>query len=101
LVFELGKYGIRVNVVARGWIEADMTIGGKSEEEVEKLREYFRNKTVLHTTGKPEDVAHVVSFLVSEDARYITETGGLRGWKASPAGMDSPLYLNISLPKFP
>ncbi len=50
----------------------DMTIGGKSEEEVEKLREYFRNKTVLHTTGKPEDVAHVVSFLVSEKARYIT-----------------------------
>jgi len=49
-----------------------VTIGGKSEEEVEKLREYFRNKTVLHTTGKPEDVAHVVSFLVSENARYIT-----------------------------
>ncbi|MEJ2774180.1 SDR family oxidoreductase [Stygiolobus sp. CP859M] len=72
LAFELGKYGIRVNAVAPGWIETDMTIGGKSEEEVEKLREYFRNKTVLHTTGKPEDVAHVVSFLVSEKARYIT-----------------------------
>lgn len=72
LAFELGKYGIRVNAVAPGWIETDMTIGGKSEEEVEKLREFFRNKTVLHTTGKPEDVAHVVSFLVSEKARYIT-----------------------------
>jgi 3-oxoacyl-[acyl-carrier protein] reductase len=72
LAFELGKYGIRVNAVAAGWIETHMTIGGKSEEEVEKLREYLRNKTVLHTTGKPEDVAHVVSFLVSENARYIT-----------------------------
>ena len=74
LAFELGKYGIRVNAVALGWIDTDMTIGGKSEEEVEKLREYFRNKTVLHTTGKPEDVAHVVSFLVSE------MLGMLLGW---------------------
>lgn len=71
LAFELGKYGIRVNAIAPGWIETDMMIGGKSEE-VEKLRQYFRNKTVLHTTGRPEDVAHVVSFLVSENARYIT-----------------------------
>ncbi|BCU70902.1 SDR family oxidoreductase [Stygiolobus caldivivus] len=72
LAFELGKYGIRVNAVAPGWIETDMTIGGKSQEEIEKLRENFRNKTVLHTTGKPEDIAYIVSFLASEKARYIT-----------------------------
>lgn len=72
LAFELGKYGIRVNAVAPGWIETDMTIGGKSEEEIEKLRENFRNRTMLHTTGKPEDVANIVVFLASKKARYIT-----------------------------
>ncbi|WP_184651002.1 SDR family oxidoreductase [Sulfurisphaera ohwakuensis] len=72
LAFELGKYGIRVNAVAPGWIETDMTLGNKSDEEKEKLRELFRNKTVLHTTGKPEDIANIVVFLASEKARYIT-----------------------------
>ncbi|MEM3222064.1 MAG: SDR family oxidoreductase, partial [Saccharolobus sp.] len=72
LAFELGKYGIRVNAVAPGWTETDMTLGGKSEEEIEKLRETFKNKTVLATTGKPEDIANVVLFLASDEARYIT-----------------------------
>jgi len=72
LAFELGKYGIRVNAVAPGWVETDMTLGGKSEEEKEKLREVFRNKTMLHTTGKPEDIANIVVFLASDKARYIT-----------------------------
>ena len=72
LAFELGKYGIRVNAVAPGWVETDMTLSGKSEEEKEKLREIFRNKTMLHTTGKPEDIANIVVFLASDKARYIT-----------------------------
>ncbi|MCG3109832.1 L-rhamnose 1-dehydrogenase (NADP(+)) [Metallosphaera sp. J1] len=72
LAFELGKYNIRVNAVAPGWIETDMTLGGKAPEEGNKLRELFRNKTFLHTTGKPEDIANIVSFLVSKRARYIT-----------------------------
>lgn len=72
LAFELGKYGIRVNAVAPGWVETDMTLSGKSKEEVERLRDLFRNKTVLKTTGKPEDIANIVLFLASNEARYIT-----------------------------
>ncbi|NON62950.1 SDR family oxidoreductase [Acidianus sp. RZ1] len=72
LAFELGKYNIRVNAVAPGWIETDMTIGGKSEEEIQKLREYFQQRTVLHTTGKPEDIANFVVFLAGEESRYMT-----------------------------
>jgi len=72
LAFELGKYGIRVNAVAPGWTETDMTLGGKTESEAEKLREIFRNKTVLKTTGKPIDIANIVLFLASEESRYIT-----------------------------
>ncbi|MFP3163716.1 MAG: SDR family oxidoreductase [Acidianus hospitalis] len=72
LAYELGKYNIRVNAVAPGWVETDMTIGGKSEEEIEKLRQWFRERTMLHTTGKPEDIANIVYFLASDEARYIT-----------------------------
>ncbi|ACP36992.1 SDR family oxidoreductase [Saccharolobus islandicus] len=72
LAFELGKYGIRVNAVAPGWVETDMTLSGKNQEDAEKLRELFRNKTVLKTTGKPEDIANIVLFLSSDEARYIT-----------------------------
>ena len=72
LAYELGKYNIRVNALAPGWVETDMTIGGKTEEEIEKLRQWFRERTMLHTTGKPEDIANIVYFLASEEARYIT-----------------------------
>ncbi|TRM77961.1 short chain dehydrogenase [Sulfolobus sp. A20-N-F8] len=72
LAFELGRYGIRVNAVAPDWTETDMTLGNKSEEEAEKLREIFRSKTVLGITAKPRDIANVVLFLASEEARYIT-----------------------------
>ncbi|AAY79655.1 SDR family oxidoreductase [Sulfolobus acidocaldarius] len=72
LAFELGKYNIRVNAVAPGWVETDLTVSGKSPEETEKIKQWFRDRTVLHTTGRPEDIAGIVTFLSSDDAKYIT-----------------------------
>ncbi|BCU66651.1 3-ketoacyl-ACP reductase [Sulfolobales archaeon HS-7] len=72
LAFELGKYGIRVNAVAPGWIETDMTVTGKSQEEVERIKASFRSKTSLGITGKPSDISPLVVFLLSEDSRYMT-----------------------------
>jgi len=72
LAFELGKYGIRVNAVAPGWVETDLTTKGRKEEEIEKIKEALRNRTSLRMTGKPEDIAGIVLFLASEEARYIT-----------------------------
>ncbi len=72
MAFELGKYGIRVNAVAPGWIETDMTTAGRAPEEVEKTKALVRSRTMLSTTGIPEDIANVVLFLASERARYIT-----------------------------
>mgnify|MGYP001770643078 FL=1 len=72
MAFELGKYGIRVNAVAPGWVETDMTTAGRTPEEVEKAKALVRSRTMLSTTGIPEDIANVVLFLASERARYIT-----------------------------
>ncbi|MFB6469743.1 MAG: glucose 1-dehydrogenase [Vulcanisaeta sp. AZ3] len=72
MAFELGKYGIRVNAVAPGWVETDMTTGGRSKEEVERTKSMLRSRTVLGMTGVPSDIANVVLFLASDKARYMT-----------------------------
>lgn len=64
LALELAKREITVNCVAPGLIETEM-IGDVPLEEVLKLIPARR-------IGKPEEVAAVVSFLLGEDAAYIT-----------------------------
>ncbi|ARM74818.1 glucose 1-dehydrogenase [Acidianus manzaensis] len=70
LAFELGKYNIRVNAIAPGWIETDMTIGGKSENEIKELEEWFKTRTSLSMVGKPEYIAKAALFLAVAD--YMT-----------------------------
>lgn len=65
---ELGRYGINVNCVAPGVIETQMTRWLK----MPKQREKYLSRIPLGRFGKPEDVASVVLFLVSEEANYIT-----------------------------
>jgi len=72
LAYELGKYGIRVNAVAPGWVETDMTIGGKTLDEIKTIEETMKDKTMLNMVGKPEYIADVVLFLASEKSRFIT-----------------------------
>ncbi len=48
-----------------------MTIGEKSDREIEGLRDYFRGRTELHMTGKPEYIANVATFLCSEESSFI------------------------------
>ncbi|WP_054842591.1 glucose 1-dehydrogenase [Vulcanisaeta distributa] len=72
MAFELGRYGIRVNAVAPGWVETDMTTANRTPEEVERAKALVRSRTMLSTTGVPEDIANVVLFLASDRARYIT-----------------------------
>ncbi len=64
---ELAPRGVRVNAVAPGFIETDMTA-----ELPEKVREAARGQIALKSFGTPEDVASAVAFLASDDARYIT-----------------------------
>lgn len=77
LAKELGSRNIRVNAVAPGFVETDMTDALKEE-----LREAVVKQIPLGRLGKTEDIARVVVFLCSEDAAYIqgeviTVDGGL------------------------
>lgn len=64
LAQEVAKRNITVNAVAPGFIKSDMT-AELDEKELKKM-------IPANRFGKPEEVAHVVSFLASEKASYIT-----------------------------
>jgi NAD(P)-dependent dehydrogenase (short-subunit alcohol dehydrogenase family) len=64
----LGPRGIRVNAVAPGVIDTDMSNFTKTEAG----RDVALGMQALKRLGKPEDVADVVTFLASDGARWIT-----------------------------
>jgi 3-oxoacyl-[acyl-carrier protein] reductase len=64
----LGPSGIRLNAVAPGVIDTDMSNFTKTEAG----REVALGMQALKRLGKPEDVADVVAFVVSDAARWIT-----------------------------
>jgi 3-oxoacyl-[acyl-carrier protein] reductase len=64
----LGPRGIRVNAVAPGVIDTDMSNFTKSEEG----RAVVVRMQTLKRIGQPDDVASVIAFLVSDEARWIT-----------------------------
>src|ERR1700681_578848 len=64
----LGPRGIRVNAVAPGLIDTEMSSFTKTEAG----REVALGMQALKRIGKPEDVADVVAFLASDAARWIT-----------------------------
>lgn len=78
LAKELSPRGVRVNAVAPGLIETDMTAS-----QADQRRTAYEKQILLGRYGFPEEVANVVGFLVSEAATYITNQviqvdGGLR-----------------------
>lgn len=63
---ELFSKGIRVNAVSPGFIDTEMLkLNGKTEE-------YYCSAIPLGFLGKPTDIANIVCFLLSDEARYIT-----------------------------
>jgi 3-oxoacyl-[acyl-carrier protein] reductase len=64
---ELGPRGIRVNAVAPGFIETDMTAGLSAEQ-----RKKLTDGLPLGRLGSADDVAQAVCFLASADAAYVT-----------------------------
>lgn len=64
---ELGRYNVNVNAVAPGLIETEMV-----KQAPENVREMALSEILLGRLGQPEEVAWVVTFLCSEQARLIT-----------------------------
>ena len=83
LALELGKYNVHVNAIAPGLIDTPLT-QNLSKDVLQKLIDAQPTKTM----GKPEDVAHVVSFLASDKTNFITgQTLYVDGGKNIGAGI--------------
>lgn len=67
LARSLGPHGIRVNTVAPGATSTAMTA-----DYDETALKAVANRTILNRIGKPEEIAAVAAFLISDEARYMT-----------------------------
>ena len=61
--------GIRVNAIAPGWIQTEMTRGLRDDPE---RTAGIMSRTPMKRWGKPEDVGSLVRWLVSEEADFVT-----------------------------
>ena len=66
---ELGKNNIRVNAIAPGFTETDMT-----KEIPEKIKQKIKDKIILKRFAKPIEIANVILFLADNSSSYITGT---------------------------
>ena len=64
---ELARRGITVNAVAPGFVETDMT-----EAVRNAAGDQIKKQIPARRLGQPDDIAHAVAFLVSDEASYIT-----------------------------
>jgi NAD(P)-dependent dehydrogenase (short-subunit alcohol dehydrogenase family) len=65
----LGKHGIRVNAIEPGAVETPMSAGLFDQPDVLK---YYLERIALGRVGKPAELAAAVSFMLSQDASYVT-----------------------------
>ncbi|HQS69195.1 MAG: short-chain dehydrogenase [Novosphingobium sp. 28-62-57] len=70
---ELGPFGVTVNCVQPGAIATPMT--APAFTDMPEFRTFWENKAPLRRLGQPEDIADVIAFLCSDDARFMSGHG--------------------------
>lgn len=65
---EAGERGITANIISPGPVNTELFRTGKSEETIKRMA----SMSFMGRIGKPEDIAGVVLFLVSDDAGWVT-----------------------------
>jgi len=69
MAVELGKYGIRANTVAPGYIKTEMTGSGKEWSDIDK---FFASKTPIPRPGLPEDFEAIAAYLCGDGSSFHT-----------------------------
>jgi len=74
LAIELGKFGVTANAIAPGFIETEMTAATAERLGVgfEDFKRMAASQIPVNRVGQPEDIANLVSFLVSEGAGFVS-----------------------------
>ena len=74
LAIELGKFGVTANAIAPGFIQTDMTKATAERMGIpfEDFIAFAAKEIPVARVGQPEDIAHLVSFLVSEGAGFVS-----------------------------
>lgn len=70
---ELGPFGVTANCVQPGAIATPMT--APAFTQMPEYQTFWENKAALRRLGQPQDIADVVAFLCSDDARFMTGHG--------------------------
>jgi 3-oxoacyl-[acyl-carrier protein] reductase len=74
VAIELGKFGVTANAIAPGFIETEMT-RATAERMGIPMEDFIKgaaSQIPVARVGQPEDIAHLVSFLVSEGAGFVS-----------------------------
>ena len=74
LAIELGRFGVTANAVAPGFIVTDMTAATAARVgmDFEEFQNAAASRIPVRRVGHPDDVANVISFLVSEGAGFVS-----------------------------